>query len=131
MLDRLKRLSKSRTEKELLKRLANSGIPRSSVQNIEGFANRKPEEGENYYYYSGPMDEKTRKFCYNMLMLDKVWSESDIYLLSIDLNYDVNKYMGSYNCRHKWVRFRGKIISTPAPTSNQIRKIADSGIVSK
>lgn len=107
-------------------------MSRSKVEQFSSeFASRKPEEGEDYYYYSGPLDEKTRPFCVKMLKLDKVFSNRDIDILSNYLNYDVQQYKGSYNCRHKWIRFRGKIISTPEPTVGQIRDLISKGIKAK
>ena len=116
-------------EHHLLEALKRIGIPSGKVERFtEEFASRSPEKGEAYYYYDGPLDEKTREFCKIMLKIDKVFSETDIQRLSNELSYDVLKYEGSYNCRHKWVRFRGKIISTPAPTVREIRKLINNGI---
>ena len=109
--------------------LLNKGIPKNQIEEIkEEFADRKPKEGETYYYYSGPLDDKTRDFCKTMLKYDKVLSEVDMDILSNYLDYDVKKYKGSYNCRHSWVRFRGKRISTPELTITQIRNLVRKGI---
>jgi hypothetical protein len=109
--------------------LKEKGIPRKNIEVItEDFASRPAKKGEVYYYYSGPLDEKTREFCSQMLKYDKVLSETDIDILSNYLNYDVKQYKGSYNCRHSWVRFRGKIINTPELTINQIRNLVRKGI---
>jgi hypothetical protein len=109
--------------------LKKFGIPKKEVVAIpDTFADRKPQEGENYYYYNGPEDDKTRKFCKRMLKIDKVFSTTDIEILSNYLDYDVLKYKGSYNCRHDWVKFRGKRISTPEPTVAQIRSLIKDGI---
>jgi hypothetical protein len=116
-------------EKRFIKLSKNFGVKKSDVIEIPiELASRKPKEGENYYYYSGPLDEKTREFCTHMLTLDKVFSSTDIDIMSNYLNYDVLKYRGSYNCRHKWIKFRGKIISTPEPTVRQIRGLIKKGI---
>lgn len=116
-------------ENALLKLFATKGIPKSQVIEFkQEFADRPAKKGEEYYYYSGPLDEKTRPFCRQMLAYDKVVSSVDIDILSNYLNYDVKKYKGSYNCRHKWVRFRGKRISTPELTIPQIRKLVSKGI---
>jgi hypothetical protein len=118
-----------RKDFEILQFVKKHGIPRWQIEEIkEEFADRKPQEGMNYYYYVGPDDEKTRKFCKQMLKYDKVISELDIEILSNYLNYDVKEYKGSYNCRHKWVRFRGKRISTPELTVGQIKRLRDLGI---
>ena len=128
-INKAKIISTIKLEHEIFKLLRDKGIDKSRIEEIpEQFANRKPQEGTNYYYYSGPLDEKTRDFCKQMLKYDKVVSEVDIDILSNYLNYDVKKYKGSYNCRHSWVKFRGKIISTPELTINQIRNLVKKGI---
>jgi hypothetical protein len=130
-LTEVRRLAQHKRETQLYKILNSShmGLPKNSVIEVkEEFANRKPEQGMHYFYYSGPLDDKTREFCKLMLNIDKVFSEEEINKISEELNYDVLKYEGSYNCRHKWVRFRGKIISTPSPTMREIRKLINNGI---
>jgi hypothetical protein len=129
LTDKITRLARLKVEKELYAMMSRLGKKRSEVEYLdEKFADRKPEDGENYYYYSGPLDEKTRPFCKLMLKMDKVFSESEIEYMSAELGYPVLKYRGSYNCRHKWVRFRGKRILTPAPTVREIRKLINNGI---
>jgi len=118
-----------RKDFEILQFVKKYGIPRWQIEEVkEEFADRKPQEGMNYYYYVGPNDEKTRPFCKQMLKYDKVVSELDIEILSNYLNYDVKEYKGSYNCRHNWVKFRGKRISTPELTVRQIKRLRDLGI---
>lgn len=96
----------------------------------ESFARgeREKEPGMNYYYYSGPLDEKTRDFCKYLLKLDKVFSEEEIDFMTSIIGYSVIKYAGSYNCRHRWIKFRGKIINTPAPTVSQIDRLISINI---
>lgn len=128
----LESLIQLKKEERLLKLLSSDkfGTKKTHVIELkETFANRKPEKGESYYYYSGPDDDKTRQFCKLMLKIDKVFSQEEIDKISEELNYDVLEYRGAYNCRHKWVRFRGKIISTPKPTMREIRKLIIEGIV--
>lgn len=116
-------------EKKLLDLIKKFGRPISEVQEIpHQLAARKPKEGEDYYYYIGPNDQKTREFCKEMLRIDKVFSETDIDIMSNYLNYDVLKYKGSYNCRHNWIKFRGKVITTPEPTVRQIKSLVSKGI---
>lgn len=132
--DFIKKYARLKFEQALYQALSRVGTPRNQVEALPdsgSFADRKPEDGEEYWYFSGPLDEKTRPFCRLMLRLDKVFSTSEINTISTFLNYDVLQYKGSYNCRHKWVRFRGKRISTAPPTANQIRSLIDKGIVSK
>lgn len=112
--------------------LKEKGISRSSIQELkEDFADRPLVEGETYYVFDGPLDEKTRPFCRKLLMLDKVVSSLDIDILSNYLGYDVLKYKGSYNCRHKWRKFRGKFILTPELTVGQIKDLVRKGISAK
>jgi hypothetical protein len=116
-------------EHELFKFISERGISRKDIEELPiELANRKPQDGVTYYYYTGPLDDKTRPFCKKVLSLDKVLSEVDIDILSNYLDYDVKKYKGSYNCRHNWVRFRGKRISTPELTITQIRDLVKRGI---
>lgn len=129
LTDKIKRINLLRHERILFDFLKSKGIPTSQIQKLpDTFADRKPVKGEAYFYYDGPLDEKTRAFCKKMLSLDKVVSESDIDVLSIELQYDVLKYKGSYNCRHRWVRFRGKRILTPELTNRQISDLIRRGI---
>lgn len=122
-------IARFKVEHYLFKFLNERGIPKSQIEEIKDeFADRPVKKGENYYYYTGPLDDKTRDFCKQMLSYDKVLSETDIDILSNYLNYDVKQYKGSYNCRHKWVKFRGKRISTPELTINQIRTLVRKGI---
>lgn len=125
----IKKALNTKFESEFINLLSRYGVPADTVEILpELMANRKPEPGETYYYYVGPNDEKTREFCKHVLTIDKVFSLTDIEIMSNYLNYDVLKYKGSYNCRHSWVRFRGKSISTPEPTTNQIRSLVRKGI---
>lgn len=121
-----------RFEVNFFNKIAELGIPKNQIVELpDTFADRKPQEGELYYYYAGPNDDKTRPFCKRMLKIDKVFSTTDIEILSNYLNYDVLEYRGSYNCRHSWIRFRGKRISTPEPTVGQIRSLINVGINAK
>jgi len=60
------------------------------------------------YKYSGPYDDRNRKFCHQLMGLRKVFRKEDINSLSIEgANqefglYDIFAYKGSYNCRHFW-----------------------------
>jgi len=60
------------------------------------------------YRYTGPYDDKNRKFCHQVMGLKKVFRKEDINNLSIiGANaefgvYDIFQYKGSYNCRHYW-----------------------------
>ena len=60
------------------------------------------------YRYTGPIDDRNRKFCHRVMKLGKVFRKEDINSLSIEGaneefgTYDIFKYKGSYNCRHYW-----------------------------
>lgn len=91
------------------------------------------DPNEVFYYYDGPLDEKTRAFCEEILIIGKFFRQSDIDKLSTKAGYDVDLYMGSYNCRHKWVRARikGQIQNGYVPETvngNEINKIGRRSI---
>lgn len=129
-------------QRQLLKKLSepNFGLSSKQVERLseeihlsENFADRKPKEGETYYYYSGPLDEKTRPFCKRILEMDKVFASIDIEILSNYLGYDVFDSSGTFgpgafNCRHHWVKFKGKRIFTPPVTVRQIKDLVSKGI---
>ena len=122
-------ISTFKLEHHILKAFREKGISKSIIEELPiELADRPVVKGESYYYYAGPLDDKTRPFCRQMLSYDKVLSEVDLDILSNYLNYDVKKYKGSYNCRHTLVKFRGKRISTPELTTGQIRKLVSKGI---
>ncbi len=129
VINKIKRFALIKHERILFNFINEKGIKRSDVEVIPlEFADRNAIKGEDYYYFDGPLDEKTRPFCRKLLTMDKVVSSVDIDILTNYLNYDVLKYKGSYNCRHRWVKFRGKIITTPELTTSQIRDLVRKGI---
>lgn len=128
-MDKLTSFKTFSRERQIVKVLRKYGVSRSLVEEIpQGFADRKPEEGVNYYYYNGPLDKKTRSFCRLMLKIDKVFSEEEINKISEELGYSVLEYCGSFGCRHQWIRFRGRRINTPKPTVREIRKLINDGV---
>lgn len=91
------------------------------------------DPNEVFYYYEGPLDEKTRAFCEEILIIGKFFRQDDIDKLSNKAGYNVDLYMGSYNCRHKWVkaRIKGKIKEGYIPDTingNEINKIGRRSI---
>jgi hypothetical protein len=60
------------------------------------------------YKYTGPQDNRNRKFCARLLSLNLLFRKEDITKLSVrGANeqfgfYDIFKYKGSFNCRHNW-----------------------------
>ena len=101
---------KGETLAELIKHLEASGVKLKEDQEIE-YINETFDHidpNESFYYYQGPMDDKTRPFCEFMLQQDKLYSQEDIDRLSALLGYDVFLYVAGFNCRHKWSRARIK-----------------------
>lgn len=128
---RINALKRVKIEADIVRVMRRTGYKRSQIEVLPAgqmFADRKPVPGTNYFYYNGPLDEKTRAFCRLLLKLDKVFSDEQIQSMSDELGYDVLEYCGSYNCRHQWIQFRGKFINTPDPTLRQIRVIINNGI---
>jgi hypothetical protein len=122
-----------RDQNKIISFLKSHGRKRSEVEILPEELDYKPKKGETYWYYAGPLDDKTRPFCKRILQLDKVFSETEINKLSSYLNYDVldkgkNFGPGAFNCRHRWVRFRGKEILTPKVTVKQINDLIRDGI---
>lgn len=126
---------------KLKKHINKFGVPQSYVEVLdlgEEQFDRKLKKGEEYYYYSGGIQDNTRDFCRYMLKVDKVYSKSEIDFMSDMIGFDIFKYVpgpvrpkggpGGPNCKHKWVRFRGKFISTPAATDRQIKTLIERHI---
>lgn len=128
MSDQFQRILRLSKEYKLLKELSKIGTKRSDIEEIPESFDRLPKKGEEYYYYMGPLDEKTRDFCKKVLQMDKVFSKTEIDKLSGYLNYDVLDFVGAYNCRHQWVRFRGKEINSAPPTVKQINDLIRAGV---
>ena len=69
-----------------------------------------PDGGGIYalrYEYMGPLDDKNRTFCRDMLLFKKMYTYEEIntQLNNPEFgNYSIFDYKGSYGCRHKWVR---------------------------
>jgi hypothetical protein len=87
-----------------------------------------------YYYYDGPLDDKTRNFCAELLLLGKFFTQVDIDNLSKKAKYNVDLYFGGFNCRHKWkrARIKGRIEEgyvPNGPTTNQINNIGKKSII--
>ena len=82
-----------------------------------------------FYYYSGPLDDKTRAFCKALLKLDKLFSQDDINRLSRYVGYNVDLYFGGFNCRHTWktARIKGKLqkgFEPDTPNLTETKKVA-------
>lgn len=62
------------------------------------------------YKYDGPRDSKNRDFCRQVLTKDLLYRLEDINNMSLSGDnaefgtYDIFKYKGSYNCRHRWIQ---------------------------
>lgn len=124
-IQKFKRLS---FEREFLKLLRSSGVSRSKVEEIPDSFDRKPSKNQTYWYYTGPNDKKTRPFCKQILEMDKVWSQKEIDKISKYLGYSVFEDKGAYNCRHNWVKFKGKEIMTPKITVKEMNDLIRKGI---
>ena len=81
------------------------------------------------YKYTGPKDNKNRKFCSRLMSLNKIFRKEDINNLSIKGEntefgiYDIFRYKGSYNCRHYWAE---KFYKRDSNISAAGRALADS-----
>lgn len=129
MHSRLNKFKRLAVERQILKALAKTGFKRSEIEELPHvFADRKPKDDQTYWYYNGPLDEKTRPFCKRLLQMDKVFSEEQINYISEELGYDVLQECGLYNCRHHWIKFSGRVIMTPPPTTREIRRVINDGI---
>jgi predicted transcriptional regulator len=142
ILAKYRQLSRFITERNVIKLVSqnNFGINLDNMfepgyevifENHVEFAAIDPNT--SFYVYTGPRDEKNRDFCRLMLDLDKFFTQENIDRMSLIAGYNVDFYMGSYNCRHKWVRARikGKIQEgyiPPTPTDSQINKIGRRAI---
>jgi len=74
------------------------------------------------YKYIGPQDDDNRPFCADMMSARRVFRREDIDEMSMQsvnpvgpIGYDIFRWRGSYNCRHKWVKLSyektGRIIN--------------------
>lgn len=103
------------SEAKALAFLCNSKIgKRVSKEDVEILDKNHYKEidpNKSFYYYDGPLDDKTREFCATLLLQGKFYSQEEINYLSSRLGYNVDLYCGSYGCRHQWkrARIKGKI----------------------
>jgi len=81
------------------------------------------------YKYTGPKDDRNRKFCARLMSLNKIFRREDINNLSITGEnvefgiYDIFRYKGSYNCRHYWAE---KFYKRDSSISTAKRALANS-----
>lgn len=91
-----------------------------AIGNLEKYADpekRSYLDTPNYrilYQYSGPMDSRNRQFCAKLIRLTKtkklLYRVEDINNMSLQgannefSTYDIFRYKGSYNCRHRWIQ---------------------------
>lgn len=85
------------------------------------------------YKYVGPEDEKNRPFCADMMSARRVFRREDIDEMSMQsvnpvgpIGYDIFRWRGSFNCRHKWVKLTyeatGRIINNDQVDNLVIRE---------
>jgi len=102
--------------------------------NQERFTRSKPNDDseldkENFrvrFKYVGPVDDRNRQFCADMMSANRVYRIEDIDALSDSVAnpefgfYEIFTWRGSYNCRHQWVRLiykkTGSIINSADST---------------
>lgn len=145
-VSRVNQIKRLLTEIKAKKLITNQsfGIKQQYVEVIEynrqKFAERESDgQDGDFYYYGGPATE--RDFCKYMFKVDKVFSSGEIeqlgqllgYMSADGLEYVPGEIMpnggpGGPNCRHYWIKFRGKIVLTPAPTENQIRTLVSKSV---
>ena len=80
------------------------------------------------YEYNGPIDEKNRQFCAEVLGLNLIYRKEDINQMSFSSDnpdfgtYSIFDYKGSYGCRHNWERLTFKKVDLdtyePVPNSD-------------
>ena len=104
----LKKLKQEKISKFLLNDSIGKKVDKDQIEIINPNHYADIDPNTSYFYYAGPLDEKTRDFCAEMLIAGKFYSQEEMDYLSFQLGYNVDLYMGSYNCRHKWVRARIK-----------------------
>ena len=81
------------------------------------------------YKYTGPKDNRNRKFCSRLMSLNKIFRREDINNLSVTGEnvefgiYDIFRYKGSYNCRHYWAE---KFYKRDSTISTAGRALANS-----
>lgn len=135
-LNIIKFIKRTIIERKVLSLISNIGIKLEDNLELEiidknNFSSIDPNTV--YYYYDGPLDDKTRNFCAELLLLGKFFTQKDIDNLSKASGYNVDLYNGSYNCRHKWkmARIKGRISEgyiPNGPTTTQINKIGKQSI---
>lgn len=86
-------------------------VGKENIEVIDKNHYKDIDPNKSFYYYDGPLDDKTREFCATILLQGKFYSQEEIDYLSSRLGYNVDLYGGSYGCRHQWkrARIKGKI----------------------
>ena len=108
--------------------------------NEERFTRSSPNEDSELdkekfrvrFKYVGPIDDRNRRFCADMMSANRVYRIEDIDALSDSVAnpefgfYEIFTWRGSYNCRHQWVRLiykkTGSIRNSADSTSGLIRE---------
>jgi hypothetical protein len=84
------------------------------------------------FKYVGPVDDRNRRFCADMMSANRVYRIEDIDALSDGVAnpefgfYEIFTWRGSFNCRHQWVRLiykkTGSIINSGDSTKGLTRE---------
>jgi hypothetical protein len=106
--DHIKKIKQDRALKFLKSDKVGVKVAKEDIEIIDPSKFADIDPNTSYYYYDGPLDEKTREFCLEMLIQGKFYSQEEMDYLSTKLGYNVDLYCGSYNCRHQWKRARIK-----------------------
>ena len=102
-------------EKRALAFLCNDNVGfkvnKDDIEVLDKNHYKEIDPNKSFYYYDGPLDDKTREFCATLLLQGKFYSQEEIDYMSARLGYNVDLYCGSYGCRHQWkrARIKGKI----------------------
>lgn len=117
---------------EILKR-DNIGMPKEDYEIVpdeEDLSQFDIDPNKSFYFYIGPLDERTRPFCAEMLAIGKYFTIEDLEYLSSLVDYNVELYEGGYNCRHHWQRAKLKTaikngLIPEQPTNSDFRDLED------
>lgn len=106
--DHIKKLNQAKMLRAFSSNKFGRKVNREDIEIIDPNHYADIDPNESFYFYDGPLDEKTRNFCVEMLIQGKLYTQEEMDYLSSLLGYNVELYCGSFNCRHQWKRARVK-----------------------